>query len=143
MADKMPKLNVEEAVEADERDAPKAKSKAKSKAKATKVEATVETEPAPEPKATPDADGAASGTNPFKNVASATTNWLSDNFPGHEYAVFGGVCGLVIAILVFVIGFWQTLFLTLCVTIGVAIGQYVDGNPTVVRFVRRFFGEAN
>ena len=152
MADKMPKLNVEEA-EADEMSmssaAPKTKAKQKSKPKpkAAKVDATVEADPAP------DADGVATdasasdeakpGANPFRNVASATTGWLSQNFPGHENAVFGGVCGLVIAIRVFVIGFWQALFLALCVTVGVAIGQYVDGNPTVVRFVRRFFGEAN
>ncbi len=89
---------------------------------------------------TPSSAASAASSSP---VASATTGWLSQNFPGHENAVFGGVCGLVIAILVFVIGFWQALFLALCVTVGVAIGQYVDGNPTVVRFVRRFFGEAN
>ena len=150
MADKMPKLNVEEA-EADEKStssaAPKtkAKQKSKTKAKAAKVEATVEADPAPDADdAAPDvSDEAKPGANPLRNVASATTGWLSQNFPGHENAVFGGVCGLVIAILVFVIGFWQALFLALCVTVGIAIGQYVDGNPTVVRFVRRFFGEAN
>ena len=59
------------------------------------------------------------------------------------FAMYSDVYRCVNRILVFVIGFWQAMFLAVCVVVGVAIGQYVDGNPTVVRFVRRFFGEGN
>lgn len=34
----------------------------------------------------------------------------------------------------------RTLFVLLCVLVGVAIGQYLDGNPAVVKAVRKFFG---
>lgn len=74
-----------------------------------------------------------------RNVTKAAQGWLHATFPGHENAAFGGICGLVVAVLVFVIGFWQTLFITLCVLVGVAVGQYADGNPKVVRFVSKLF----
>ncbi len=88
------------------------------------------------------ANGGASGKggNPFSHAREATAAWLSGNFPGHENAVFGGICGLIVAVLVFAIGFLRTLFVLLCVLVGVAIGQYLDGNPTVVKAVRKFFG---
>jgi uncharacterized membrane protein len=85
-------------------------------------------------------EGTAKAASAFSHARSATTHWLSNNFPGHENAVFGGICGLIVAVLVFAIGFWQTLFVVICVLIGVAIGQYLDGNPTVVKAFRRMFG---
>ena len=80
------------------------------------------------------------GGNPFSHAREATEAWLSGNFPGPENAVFGGICGLIVAVLVFAIGFLRTLFVLLCVLVGVAIGQYLDGNPAVVKAVRKFFG---
>lgn len=74
-----------------------------------------------------------------RNVTKAAQGWLHATFPGHENAALGGLCGLVVAILVFAIGFWQTLFVTICVLVGVAIGQYADGNPKVVRAVSKLF----
>jgi len=85
-------------------------------------------------------EGAAKAGSAFSHTKSATTHWLSSNFPGHENAVFGGICGLVVALLIFIIGFWKALFVVICVLVGVAIGQYMDGNPTVVKAFRRFFG---
>ena len=86
-----------------------------------------------------DKGAATEGGHGFSHARHATSNWLKTNFPGHENAVFGGICGLVVAMLVFAIGFWHTLFIVLCVLVGVAIGQYLDGNPTVVKFVSKFF----
>lgn len=83
------------------------------------------------------------GENPFANARKITFSWLKNNFPGHENAAFGGLCGLVVAILVFLIGFWRTLFIVICVLVGVAIGQYLDGNPTVVKAVRKLFGNGS
>ena len=75
-----------------------------------------------------------------ERASEATAGGSAANFPGHENAVFGGICGLVVAVLVFAIGFLRTLFVLLCVLVGVAIGQYLDGNPIVVKAVRKFFG---
>ena len=44
------------------------------------------------------------GGNPFSHAREATAAWLSGNFPGHENAVFGGMCGLIVAVLVFEAG---------------------------------------
>lgn len=76
-----------------------------------------------------------------RDFAVAARSWFRQSFPGHEHAVFGGICGLVVAILVFAIGFWKTLFIVICVLVGVAIGQYADGNTTVVRAISRFFSD--
>lgn len=74
------------------------------------------------------------------DARKTVTSWLASNFPGHENAVFGGIVGLIIAIMVFVIGFWQTLFISVCVLVGVAIGQYLDGRPTIVNAFLSLFG---
>lgn len=66
--------------------------------------------------------------------------WLSRNFPGHEHAAMGGICGLVIALLLFVIGVWRTLLIALLMGIGVAVGLYVDGDERMVAALRSLLG---
>lgn len=61
--------------------------------------------------------------------------------PGHENAVLGGIVGLVVAILMFAIGFWHTLFVSVMVAAGVALGQYLDGDPRIVNLIRRIIAE--
>ncbi len=56
---------------------------------------------------------------------------------GHEHAVLGGIAGLVIALLMFLVGFWQTLFICLLVFVGIALGQYLDGDPKIINWIRR------
>ncbi len=73
-------------------------------------------------------------------VRQATT-WLSRTFPGHEHAVLGGACGLVAALMVFVVGFWQMLFVSLVVLVGIALGQFLDGDPKIVNFIRRVLAD--
>ena len=85
-------------------------------------------------------EGSTKAGSAFSHAKSATSHWLTSNFPGHENAVFGGICGLVVAVLVFAIGFWHTLFVVVCVLVGVAIGQYLDGYPTVLKAFRKLFG---
>lgn len=97
-------------------------------------------------------DSAAQNTshvqNSAQNVASKKTcpfesvkGWVARSFPHQEHAFWGGVLGLLVALLIFWIGFLKSLFVIICVVIGVAIGQYIDGNPVVVRAVRKFFGD--
>lgn len=63
--------------------------------------------------------------------------WLNATFPNNRGAVLGGVVGLIIALLFFAIGFWHTLFIAVLVLIGVAVGQYVDGDPKLVRAISK------
>ena len=63
--------------------------------------------------------------------------WVERHFPGRVNAVLGGMVGLVLALMVFAIGFWKTLFVALFVLVGVALGQYLDGDPKIIDFLRR------
>lgn len=74
-----------------------------------------------------------------RGVAHALTSvrqWLTETFPGHENAVLFGFLGFVLAILIFIIGFWRTLFILLLVLVGVAIGQQFDGDPRIINAIR-------
>lgn len=57
--------------------------------------------------------------------------------PGHGNEIFWGFMGFVCAILVFILGFWQTLFVAFLVVVGVAFGQYLDGDPKIIRALMR------
>ncbi len=54
-------------------------------------------------------------------------------FPGHGNAILWGVIGFLAALLIFLLGFWRTLFIAFLVLVGVAFGQYLDGDPKIVR----------
>ena len=74
-----------------------------------------------------------------QNGVNRASAWVSRTFPGHENAFLGGVCGLLVAIVMAAIGFWRTLLLVLLVLIGVAIGQQADGDPKILRVLGKLF----
>lgn len=79
-----------------------------------------------------------------RGLAGAVTSlrqWLTQTFPGHENAVLFGFLGFIIAILIFIIGFWRTLFIALVVAVGVAIGQQLDGDPKIINAIRNLIRE--
>lgn len=90
----------------------------------------------------------ASGTEPAARPASGpdpaaqpgafarASRWLDETFPNGRNAVLGGVAGLVVALLLFTIGVLKTLVIAILVVVGVACGQYLDGDPKIVRFVQ-------
>ena len=78
---------------------------------------------------------------PRDGGSRALVSWLRQRVAGHENAALGGACGLAVALLVFSIGVLRALFVVLCVGIGVVIGQAFDGNPKVIRAVRRIFSD--
>lgn len=121
---------------------PKAKTKSKPK---TKVAPAVEPEGPVEKPAEADTGQAEDEPNDaFEQARSIGQNfkaWMAKTFPGHVHAVVGGLCGLLVAILFFVFGFWKTLFVCLLVMIGVAFGQYLDGDPRIVDFIRKLVSE--
>ena len=95
-----------------------------------------------------DAAESASGTEPAAQPASGTepaaqpgafaraSNWLDETFPNSRNAVLGGVTGLVVALLLFTIGVLKTLAIAILVVVGIACGQYLDGDPKIVRFIQ-------
>lgn len=78
-------------------------------------------------------------TPSFSAAVESVGSWLRQNFPGHVNAVVFGFLGFVLAVMLFCIGLWQTLVIALLVACGVAFGQYLDGDPRIVRFVGRLF----
>ncbi len=68
--------------------------------------------------------------------------WVRSSVRGHENATLFGLVGLLAAILVFVIGPWKTLFIAVLVTLGVAFGQMLDGNPRIFNFFLRRFDDS-
>lgn len=69
--------------------------------------------------------------------SAGAIGWVSRMFPGNEHAVYGGIVGLVMAVLIFVVGFWQMLFVSALVVAGVALGQALDGDPKIIKVIRR------
>lgn len=67
----------------------------------------------------------------FKQVASPYMEQ-------HGHAMLYGFIGFLIALLILIIGFWQTVLLVAFAAVGVVIGCYRDGNPTVRRRLKDF-----
>jgi uncharacterized membrane protein len=70
-------------------------------------------------------------------AAKGISAWVKRTFPGHEHAFWGAVIGLIIALLVFAIGFLQTLFIVLLVCLGAAVGQFIDGGSSMEELIQR------
>lgn len=113
-----------------------------------KVQARIEPapRPAPESELTPRPDAQAVAAAPSEVTAreeapqpgawTRLSTWFAATFPHSRNAVLGGICGLVVALLLFSVGLFKTLVIALLVTIGVACGQYADGDPKLVNLVR-------
>ena len=82
----------------------------------------------------PAEQGAASAT-PEGSIARAS-QWFDQTFPNSKNAVIGGLAGLVVALLLFSIGLFKTLVIAILVLVGVAAGQYLDGDPKLVKAIQ-------
>ncbi len=69
-------------------------------------------------------------------VFARTSRWFNQTFPNSKNAVIGGVAGLLLALLLFSIGLFKTLVIAILVLVGVAVGQYLDGDPKLVKAVQ-------
>lgn len=87
----------------------------------------------PEPAAQP-ANGPEPAAQP--GAFARASHWLDETFPNSRNAVLGGVTGLVVALLLFTIGVLKTLIIAILVVVGIACGQYLDGDPKIVRFIQ-------
>ena len=57
----------------------------------------------------------------------------------HWGKILGGLLGLIFAILVINIGFWWSVFVFLCVGIGLLIGWRLDVSKNVGLYLNRIF----
>lgn len=55
----------------------------------------------------------------------------------HPHATLYGILGFVLAVLILVIGLWDTIVIAVFVAVGTIIGQMVDGDNAVVNFISR------
>lgn len=80
----------------------------------------------------------ASGPEPAAQPGAfaRASHWLDETFPNSRNAVLGGMTGLVVALLLFSIGVLKTLVIAILVVVGIACGQYLDGDPKIVRFIQ-------
>ena len=74
--------------------------------------------------------------NFFQRLSKAASFWVATTFPGHEKAFIGGVLGLICALLFLWLGVWKTLIVVIFVVAGVAIGQYLEGDPKILSVIR-------
>ena len=70
---------------------------------------------------------------------SRVSAWVSETFPGHENAFWGGVFGLVAAVVLLAFGILKTLIVAVLVVAGIAVGQLVGGDPKLIRALQRLF----
>lgn len=75
----------------------------------------------------------ATGQAATPGALTRAVTWFDATFPHSRHAVIGGACGLVIALLLFAIGIPKTLVIVVLVVAGVAVGQYLDGDPKLIR----------
>ncbi len=68
------------------------------------------------------------------------TNWWNF-FSEHWGKIVGALIGLIFALLVINYGFWLSLFIFLCIAVGLLIGWRLDVSNNVGRFLNRFFSK--
>lgn len=102
------------------------------------LEDAVEKDAGQQPPADAPGDGAASG-EPASDGLGRVRDWVRRAFPGGEGAFWGGVVGLVVAIVFLVLGVWYTAVIAAFVLVGVAVGQVVDGDPKIWNLIRSLF----
>ena len=60
---------------------------------------------------------------------------------GHPHATLYGLVGFVLAVLILIIGLWDTIVIAVFVAVGTVIGQMVDGDNAIVNFFSGLFGK--
>lgn len=74
--------------------------------------------------------------NILQRAAKAVASWVKSTFPGHEKSFIGGLIGLVGALLFLSLGIGRALVVVIFVLIGVAVGQYLEGDPKILTALR-------
>lgn len=61
---------------------------------------------------------------------------LEETFPGHGNAALFAIVGLIAGLMLLAFGFWRMLLICAFITAGVAFGQYLDGDPKIIKLLR-------
>lgn len=85
-----------------------------------------------------DTSGESASPEPGQSGIKRLVEWFDTTFPHNKGAVIGGILGLAVALLLFAIGLFKTLLIVVLILIGVAAGQYIDGDPKLVRMAQKF-----
>ncbi len=64
---------------------------------------------------------------------------ITELWNNHRGKFLGVVIGLAFGLLTAVVGFWQTLFISVCIIIGYAIGKRMDENKNFRDILERIF----
>ncbi len=59
----------------------------------------------------------------------------------HRGKFVGAIIGLVIAVLVITIGFFKTVFIAICLIMGIIVGKRIDDNESIKELVGNLFRE--
>ena len=74
-------------------------------------------------------------------ILALIASWMQETFPKHKNTIAGGVCGLLLALLLFWIGLFKTVVIAVLVVAGVAAGQYLDGDPKIARAAKNLMNK--
>ncbi len=69
-------------------------------------------------------------------------NWW-ETINRHWGKILGGLVGLIFALLVVNYGFWVSIFIFLCIGLGLVIGWRLDVTKDVGQYFRRLFSSRN
>lgn len=103
---------------------------------------TIETEPVEQGPAPDEPSGSAADDDVrdavgfVKGLGAALWKYAGS----HHYTVLYGLAGLVLAVLILVVGLWDTIVISVFVVVGAMIGQIRDGDNGIVNFFSRLFG---
>lgn len=76
---------------------------------------------------------------PVKTWDSVKHSWLT-YYTTHRNGVVYGISGGIIGVCILLFGFWPVLLIVGTSGVGLAYGQYRDGDPRIVSFFQRHFG---
>lgn len=65
--------------------------------------------------------------------------FVSDNWG----KLLGGLAGLVVSLVFILFGFWRSLFIFLCVALGIYFGRLLDRNEGIRGLLQRFWPDSD
>lgn len=66
-------------------------------------------------------------------------NILSEILGPHRGKVIGVILGLIASVLFISFGFWKTLFIAICITIGYFVGKKIDEQTDFEAWLKQMF----
>ncbi len=74
-----------------------------------------------------------------REIFNELIRWIESN----KGKAIGGIVGFIVAILVLTIGFFKTLFIIICIGLGIYIGSVNNKAEKIQRLIERLFSSPN